>query len=79
MVTKVSFKYTKLWKLALDNNLNKTQLRDAVGMSNDCLSKLSKNKYVSMNTLDKICTHFNCDISDIVEYVKDGEKIGKNS
>lgn len=70
------FKYTKLWKIALDNDLNKTKLRDEVGISNECLSKLSKNKNVSMNTLDKICTYFNCDIGDIVEYVKDGETNG---
>lgn len=65
------FKYTKLWKLTLDKGLNKTQLRDEVGFSNECLSKLSKNKNVSMNTLEKICSYFHCDISDVVEYVED--------
>lgn len=64
------FKYTKLWKLALDKGLNKTQLRDELCISNDCLAKLSKNKNVSLKTLDKICRYFNCDIGDIIEYVE---------
>ena len=65
--------YNKLWKLAIDKGLNKTQLRDKVKISNQTLSKLSKNQYVSMDTLDRICQCFDCNIEDIVEHIKKEE------
>lgn len=70
------FSYNKLWKKAIDERLNKTQLRDKVGISNGSLAKLSKNKPVSMDVLAKICHKMHCNISDIVEYVdeKDGDQ-----
>lgn len=71
----MSFSYTKLWKYSLDLNLNKTQLRDKTKITNSTLSRLSKNEYVSMEVLDRICTTLNCDISDIVEYVNEKETV----
>lgn len=69
----MGFSYAKLWKMAIDNNLNKTQLRDYVGISNGSLSKLSKNEPISMETIGKICKKMHCDISDVVEYVDNTE------
>lgn len=68
----MSFSYNRLWKLLIDKGINKTQLRDIVGMSNQTLSRLSKNQNVSMEVLDRICSALNCEIEDIVK------KIGNN-
>lgn len=65
----MAFSYDKLWKLSIDKKINKTQLRDIAGITNTTLSKLSKNKTVSMDSLARICRTLNCDISDIVEYI----------
>lgn len=71
----MSFSYNKLWKILLDNNLNKTQLRDKANITNSTLSRLSKNQNVSMDALDRICTSLKCDISEIVEYVEERETV----
>lgn len=63
------FSYKKLWKLAIDKNLNKTKLRDKTGITSASLARLSKNEAVSMDVLGRICKNLNCDISDIVEYI----------
>lgn len=68
----MSFSYNRLWKLLIDKGINKTQLRDIVGISNQTLSRLSKNQNVSMEVLDRICSALNCEIEDIVK------KIGNN-
>ncbi|MGI5824139.1 MAG: helix-turn-helix domain-containing protein [Bacillota bacterium] len=60
----------KLWKLLIDKNLTKTDLRRAVGMSTSTLSRMSKNENVSMDLLDKICTVLDCDIKEIIEHIK---------
>ncbi len=61
--------YKGLWKLLIDKDMNKTQMRKAVGISTSTLSKLTRNEYVSLDVLVRICTYFKCQISDICEVV----------
>lgn len=66
-ITAVS--YNKLWKLMIDQDLNKTQLKDKAQISTNAVAKLGKNEAVSMETLEKICRTLNCDVGDIMEFV----------
>ncbi|MGR6835157.1 helix-turn-helix domain-containing protein [Syntrophomonas erecta] len=66
--------YNKLFKLLIDKGMKKTDLRILTGISPNTLTKLSKNKYVSMEVLVKICRALDCDFGDIVEVVKSSEK-----
>jgi len=63
--------YNKLWKLLIDKNMKKKDLRLATGMSTTALAKLGKNEHVSTELLARICTALNCDLFDIVEFVKE--------
>ena len=67
----MAISYNKLWKLLIDKNMNKTELRDKVRMSSTTLAKLSKNEPVSTNILEKICAELECDVGDIMEFKKD--------
>ena len=42
-------------------------------LGSSTISKLrnSKNKNISLNTLNKLCSYFNCTISDLFEYTPD--------
>lgn len=60
-------KYNKLFKLLIDKNMKKTDLRLATGISPNTLTKLSNNQYVSMEVLVKICRALDCDVGDIME------------
>ena len=60
--------YSKLWKLLIDQKLNKTALRNAAGISTNVIAKLGKSEPVSMESLAKICSALDCDIADIVEF-----------
>lgn len=62
--------YNKLWKLMIDRNMNKSELRELTGIGTNTLAKLSKNQVVSMDVLLKICDKLDCDISDICEFVR---------
>lgn len=42
------------------------------------MAKLSKNEYVSMDVLVRICTEFQCQISDIVEVNHEGDVLWHN-
>ena len=65
--------YNNLWKLMIDQNINKSKLKEMAGISTNAVAKLGKNESVSMNTLAKICKALNCDIGDIVEFKNMGE------
>lgn len=59
--------YKKLWKLLIDKNMNKTELRTAAGITTTALAKLGRNENVNTEILVKICKTLECDISDIME------------
>lgn len=65
------FSYNKLWKLLIDRGMNKSRLREITGTSSATISAMSKNEYVSMGVLDKICEALDCNIEDIIEHIKE--------
>ena len=67
--------YNKLWKLMIDHNMNKTQLRQRAGLSSNVIAKMSKNDSVSMDTLVRICQVFGCEIGDIVEIAPESNQL----
>ncbi len=64
----MGFSYDKLWKLLIDNKMNKSDLQKAVGLSPTTVAKLGKNETVNMEILARICNYFECGIEDIVSY-----------
>lgn len=64
----MSVSYSKLWKLLVDRRMNKSQLRDAAGISTNAVAKLGRNETVSLETLGKICFALNCNIEDVMEF-----------
>lgn len=52
--------YNRLWKLMVDKNINKTQLKDIAHISTNAVAKMSKNEYVSLDTIVKICYALDC-------------------
>ncbi len=63
--------YDKLWKLLIDKKMNRTDLKDASGISFNVLAKMGKNEFVSMESLLKICVALDCNIGDIVDVMPD--------
>lgn len=67
----MAISYKKLWKLLIDKDMMKKDLRAKTGVSTTTMSRLSKGENVSTEILAKICTALNCDIGDVVEFVPD--------
>ena len=61
--------YNKLWKILIDRKMKKTDLIELAGVSTTTLAKLSKDEYVSMEILYRICKSLNCNIGDITEFI----------
>ena len=54
--------YKKLWKLLIDKEMMKKDLRAMTGVSTTTMSRLSKDENVSTEILSKICSALNCDV-----------------
>ena len=65
--------YKKLWKLLIDKNMNKTELRTATGITTTALAKLGRNENVNTEVLVKICKALDCNIADIVDVTETEE------
>jgi putative transcriptional regulator len=63
--------YNKLWKLLIDRNMNKQDLKKMCGISSASVAKLGKGDNITTDVLLRICTALECDIADIMEIVKD--------
>ena len=63
--------YDKLWKILIDKKMNRTDLKDAAGISFNVLAKMSREEFVSMESLYKICRVLDCDIGSIMEFKQD--------
>lgn len=61
--------YKKLWKLLIDKNLKRTDLKKLAGISSGSLAKLGKDENVSMDILQKICAALECNIGDVMDLV----------
>ncbi len=67
----MSFSYKKLWKLLIDNDMMKKDLMKKAKITSSTMARLGKDKPVSMDALARICSVLNCNIGDIVDFVKD--------
>lgn len=69
----MAVRYNNLWKLLIDKNMNKTDLKEAAGISFNVMARMSKNETISFESIEKICYALNCNIGDIIEIVKESE------
>ena len=61
--------YNNLFKLLIDKGMKKSDLAKRCSLSSPTMAKLSKNEYVSMEVLVRICRGLDCSLDDIVEIV----------
>lgn len=65
------FSYNKLWKLLIDKGINKQKLREISGVSSTSFAKLGKGGNINTDVLLRICNALDCDVADIMEFVRD--------
>ena len=63
--------YNKLWKMLIDKNMKKSDLREKAGISSASLAKLGNGDNITTDVLLRICEAMDCRIEDILETVRD--------
>lgn len=60
--------YDKLFHLLIDKKISNSQLKERAGFSANIITRLKRNEYVSMETVERICTVLDCGVDDILEF-----------
>ena len=65
--------YKKLFHLMIEKNLSNSDLKRKAGFSGNILTRLKRNRYVSLESIESICRVLECGVDDILEFVPEEE------
>lgn len=68
-------RYNNLFKMLIDRNERKTEFAKGAGINANTLAKLSKNEYVSMDIVVRVCRYLKCQPSDIMEVTANSDEM----
>lgn len=66
--------YNGLWKILIDNNMQKKDLINEIGISSTTIAKMGKGEKISLAVIERICEYFNCNVGDVISFEKEDNK-----
>ena len=66
--------YNRLFHMMIDKKITNAQLKEMTGVSGNIITRLKRNEYISLESIEKICTTLNCSVDDILEFQYQNEK-----
>ena len=67
----MAVKYDRLFHLLIGRKITNAQLAKKAGVSANIITRLKNDQYISMESVERLCTALNCGVDDILEFVKD--------
>lgn len=61
--------YKRLFHLLIEKNMSNSQLMKEAGFSANVITRLKRNGYISLDSIESICGVLNCGVDDILEFV----------
>ena len=61
--------YDKLFHLMIERKITNTQLKEMAGVSANIITRLKRDEYVSIESIEKICKALNCKVDEILEFL----------
>ncbi|MCQ2549975.1 MAG: helix-turn-helix transcriptional regulator [Lachnospiraceae bacterium] len=65
--------FEKYFKLAEEKGITYSQILKDANISGNVLTRMRRNEYVSLESIEKICRVLECDITDILEFLSEEE------
>ena len=63
----VKVNYKPFWKLLIDKEVSKAELRKRTQIASSTMSKMANNEHVSLDVLARITIALECGLDDVVE------------
>ncbi len=67
----MTISYNGLWKVMIDKNLQRKDLKEALKISSSTLAKMGRGEPVSMDILMRLCDYLDCNVGDIMSFIKE--------
>lgn len=65
---KMAICYHKLFHLLIDRKMSNAELKEKAGFSANIITRLKRNEYVSIESIERICRVLECGVDDILEF-----------
>ena len=62
--------YDRLFHLMIDKRVSTAQLMKQAGFSANIITRLKRNRYISLESIESICRVLNCGVDDILEFTE---------
>ena len=63
--------YKKLFHLLIDKGMTNAELMETAGFSANIITRIKRDNYISLDSIEKICNALNCGVDDILEFIPD--------
>ena len=67
----MAVRYDRLFHLLIDKKMTNAQLKEEAGFSANIITRLKRDEYLSVESIERICRVLNCGVDDILEFVHD--------
>ena len=61
--------YKRLFHLMIDKSITNAELMEKAGFSANIITRLKRDHYVALDSIEKICYALNCGVDDILEFI----------
>lgn len=62
--------YKKLFHLLIEKEMSNADLQKQAGFSANIITRLKRNEYVKLQTIESVCKVLNCRVDDILEFTE---------
>lgn len=73
----MAISYKKLFHMLIDRNMTAAELQKEAGYSANISTRMRRDEYVSLESMEKICRVLGCKVDDIVEFIPDEDKVSE--
>lgn len=66
--------YKKLFHLMIEKEISNVQLQQKAQISANVITRMKRNQYISLESIESICRALTCNIDEILEFISVDEK-----
>ena len=65
--------YEKYFRMAKEKGITTYLILEEANISANILTRMKRNEYISLESVEKICRALQCDVSDILDFTDEGK------
>ena len=65
--------YEKYFRMTKEKGITTSRILEEANISANILTRMKRNEYISLESVEKICKALQCDVSDILDFTDEGK------